>query len=421
MDAVIMSKKRRILLLALLYIRRKRNERNTINIKKRRYWVHPILQLKQQQGDWYNLVHEMRLQDTETFFNYMRMTLNMFDYILSRIKPFITKMKTNWRVPIPAAARLSMTLRYLATGDGLQSIALCYRTGRSTTSGIIKETCKALWKCFHKEELLTPAQNGWRDIAHEFQQMWNFPNCIGALDGKHVAIICPEKAGSTYYNYKGFHSIVLLALVSATYKFLIVDIGAQGKHSDGGIFKNSIMGQRFYNNTINLPDPSAISVRHNVPYVMVADEAFQLNLFTMRPYPSKNLTKRQRIFNYRLSRARRVVENAFGILASRWRIYQKPINTSLETADAIIKATICLHNLLMGTSTYCGENYGDKISVNGIVIEGEWRKTHVNLSNFNDGTNFSSNNYTRHASEVRNIFADYFIKEGQVPWQEEMI
>lgn len=91
----------------------------------------------------------------------------------------------------------------------------------------------------------------------------------------------------------------------------------------------------------------------------------------MRPYPLKNLTKRQRIFNYRLSRARRVVENAFGILANRWRIYQKPIITSLETADAIIKATICLHYLLMGTSTYCGENYGDKISVNGRVIEGE--------------------------------------------------
>lgn len=83
----------------------------------------------------------------------------------------------------------------------------------------------------------------------------------------------------------------------------------------------------------------------------------------MRPYPSKNLTKQQRIFNYRLSRARRVVENAFGILASRWRNYQKPLNTSLETADAIIKAPVCLHNLLMNTSLYCGENYADKIQM----------------------------------------------------------
>lgn len=167
-----------------------------------------------------------------------------------------------------------------------------------------------------------------------------------------------------------------MALVSATYKFLIIDIDAQGRHSNGGIFKNSVIGQGFYN-TLNLSDPCAISERHNVPYVMVADEVFQLNLFTMRPYPSKNLTKQQRIFNYRLSRARQVVKNAFGILASRWRIYQKPLNISLETADAIIKATVCLHNLLMNTSLYCGENYVDKIQTNGRIIEGEWRKTNL--------------------------------------------
>ncbi|XP_011883938.1 PREDICTED: uncharacterized protein LOC105571073, partial [Vollenhovia emeryi] len=267
------------------------------------------------------------------------MTPDIFEYLLSKVGPIITKMKTNFRDPIPAAARLAMTIRYLASGDGLQSIALSYRTGRSTTSRIIKETCEAIWNVLHVEELFTPTQDGWREIAHEFEEKWNFPHCVGALDGKHVAVICPEKAGSSFYNYKGFHSIVLMALVSATYKFLIVDIGAQGRHSDGGIFKNSAMGQRFYSNNMDLPDSSNITTRHTTPYVIVADEAFQLNSFTMRPYPSKNLTKQQRIFNYRLSRARRVVENAFGILTSRWRIYHKPLNTSLETADAIVKAT----------------------------------------------------------------------------------
>ncbi|XP_011858435.1 PREDICTED: uncharacterized protein LOC105555991, partial [Vollenhovia emeryi] len=312
-------RRRRLLLLSLSYIRRKKNKRNT---SKRRFWVHPILQLKQQQGDWHNLVREMQLQNDETYFNYMRIPPTMFNYILSRIEPLITKQETNFRVPILAAARLSMTLRYLASGDGLQSIALNYRTGRSTTSRIVKETCEAIWEMFHKEVLFTVSENGWREVAHEFQERWNFPNCIGALDGKHVAVI--------------------------------------GRHSDGGIFKNSIMGQRFYNNTMNLPHPSAISTRHTVPYVITADEAFQLNTFTMRPYPSKNLTKNQRTFNYRLSRSRNVVENAFGILASRWRIYQKPINTSLETADSIIKATVCLHNLLMDNSFYCGQQYGDR-------------------------------------------------------------
>jgi len=147
-----------------------------------------------------------------------------------------------------------------------------------------------------------------------------------------------------------------------------------------------------------LPAPSAISARHQVPYVIVADEAFQLNSFTMRPYPSKNLTFCQRIFNYRLSRARLVSENTYAIWVSRWRILQRSLNTSLEINDAIIKATVCLHNLLMNTSYYCGDNYADKVSANGQIIEGEWRLRHRNTDNCSN----DSNNYSRHAGEIRN-------------------
>lgn len=104
--------RRRKLLLLLLYIRKKKEKRNNSNVSRRRYWVHPILKLKQQQGDWYNLVHEMRLQGDDTFFNYTRMTSIMFDALLTKVGPSITKMETNWRTPIPAAARLAMTIRY---------------------------------------------------------------------------------------------------------------------------------------------------------------------------------------------------------------------------------------------------------------------------------------------------------------------
>lgn len=199
-----------------------------------------------------------------------------------------------------------------------------------------------------------------------------------------------------------------MALASADYKFLIVDIGAQGKHSDGGVFKNSLMGQQFYQNKINLPSLSAISSRHTVPYVIVADEAFQLTQFAMRPYPAKNLNKQQKIFNYRLSRARHVVENTFGILASRWRIYQRPINTSLETADAVIKATVCLHNFLMDTPQYRGESYTEN-------------ELETNVNNFQNMTFHNSNNYTKHAGQTRDTFADYFENKGQVDWQKNMI
>lgn len=199
----------------------------------------------------------------------------------------------------------------------------------------------------------------------------------------------------------------------------MVDIGAQGRHSDGGTFKNSEMGRRFSEGQMNLPSPSIINPAHTqpLPFVIVADEAFQLNTFTMRPYPGRNLTQERRIFNYRLSRARRVVENAFGIMASRWRIYNKPMNTSLATTEAIVQATICLHNFLMTKDRYCDDNFGDNVNYNSIMANDLWRQNLLETSAIQDHQNASSNNYSKEAAEIRDRFTDYFITEGAISWQ----
>lgn len=77
-----------------------------------------------------------------------------------------------------------------------------------------------------------------------------------------------------------------MAVASASYRFLLVDIGAEGRHSDGEVFKNSIMGQLFANNQIYVPPPSLIVENGDpMPYVLIADEAFPLTNYIMRPYP----------------------------------------------------------------------------------------------------------------------------------------
>ena len=89
----------------------------------------------------------------------------------------------------------------------------------------------------------------WEQIVQEFYQQWNFPNCIGAMDGKHVMIRPPSSSGSYYFNYKHSFSIVLLAVVDADYKFLYVDIGCNGRISDGGVFRNSTLSTALEQNT----------------------------------------------------------------------------------------------------------------------------------------------------------------------------
>jgi len=105
--------------------------------------------------------------------------------------------------------------RFLATGDSYKTIAFSYRLGHSTVQNIVLEVCNAINNNLLSEFIPTPNQCDWKKIAKDFWTMWNFPNCLGALDGKHVVIESPAKSGSLYFNYKKTFSIVLLALVDA--------------------------------------------------------------------------------------------------------------------------------------------------------------------------------------------------------------
>lgn len=209
-----------------------------------------------------------------------------------------------------------------------------------------------------------------------------------------------------------------MAIASAQYKFIMVDIGGEGRHSDGGVFKNSVMGYRFQHNQMYIPAPTPIiNEGKAMPYMLVADEAFQLNRFTLRPYPGKTLTNEQRIFNYRLSRARRVVENTFGIMVARWRIFAKPINSSLNTAENIVKACVVMHNYCMDKVGYCGRGFADEPGCNRESIHGEWRNMVQNNSGMAPLRNDGSNTHSRFAAAVREDFKNYFLNEGAVPWQ----
>lgn len=81
----------------------------------------------------------------------------------------------------------------------MQEIAFNHRIGKATAHVIIKEVCKVLWDKLKPTELPEPSKNNFEDIAKGFFERWNLPNCIGALDGKHINIIAPKNSGSVFF------------------------------------------------------------------------------------------------------------------------------------------------------------------------------------------------------------------------------
>ena len=290
--------------------------------RRHNMWVRPWLLQREEMRSYHNIMADLYATDIPGFTNYMRMTPDFFEMIKTRLEARIAKQATNYRAPISVGEKLALTIKYLATGESYTSLSCQFRIGRSTISKFLPEVCRAIRDGFTREYLKCPTTpDGWKELEREFRIRWNDPHALGALDGKHVALKKPKNTGPLYHNYKGFFSIVMLALVDGQYKFRWVDVGTAGSYTDVQIFNTSRLKRRIDDGTIGFPDPAPLTQGgRDVPYFILADAALALKAWLMKPYGRRMLTREERIANYRISRGRRVVENSFGILVSRFRV-----------------------------------------------------------------------------------------------------
>lgn len=369
----------------------------------RRWWERPHLGINNRQMYSQSiLMEEMRLNDRESFINLMRLTPESFDKLLQFVGPSITHYSP--REPINVKDRLSVTLRYLATGESISSLSYVYRLGISTTKSIIDETLCAIYNNLREKVIPNPSMEDLRRCATGFAETWNMPNCVGAIDGKHIRIKCPSKTGSEYFNYKKYFSIVLLAICDSKYRFIAVDVGAKGRQNDGGVYHSSSIGQKLKNNNFNMPEPQQVPFGPVLPHFLVGDAAFALKSYMMSPFTGQ-LDYQKQIFNYRLSRARRVIENAFGILVAIWRILKTEIDATPAIVDKIVLAAICLHNFRMDENRFLSE--GDKYVVPQFIDQEVNGLCNVHHLDSLETTNFNSS--TCYASEIRNELMQYFL------------
>lgn len=175
----------------------------------------------------------------------------------------------------------------------MKAISYYFLRGETTVRNIIENTSEALWTVLQPIYMKKPSKEMWNIISKRYQELWDLPNCVGSIDGKHIRIQAPANSGSAFYNYKGFFSVVLLATADADGKFITIDVGEYGRNSDGRVFKECSFGKKLLQKELDLPEPSTLPGEENelpYPYYLVADEAFPLVEHLLRPYPRRQLT-----------------------------------------------------------------------------------------------------------------------------------
>ncbi|PNF22444.1 hypothetical protein B7P43_G15415, partial [Cryptotermes secundus] len=222
-------------------------------------------------------------------------------------------------------------------------------------------------------------EEGWLKIAKEFDEKRNSPHCLGALDGKHVILQTPVNSGSEYFNYKHEFSIV----------FLLV----------------------------------WMEERKKFPIFFLGDEAFALSQHLMKVFPGMYpADSKKRVFNCRVCRARKVVENVFEISSSVFRVLSKPLLLQPENETLSVMAVAHLHNFLrrnkesfnlyspLGSMDY---------EVEGKLKPGSWRNDNNEKRTSLLQLQRIPKRPPRTAMEIRNELADFFTKEGKIPCQNQ--
>ncbi|CAI6353479.1 unnamed protein product [Macrosiphum euphorbiae] len=346
------------------------------------------------------------------------MSASTFEELVCLVGPKIKRFPSRPDI-ISVGEILTATLRYLASGESMMSITYGFRIGKATVSKLILQCCEVLWDTLNQKVLVVPDTFKWAQLPVDFERICQVPNCIGSIDGKHIIHQAFANSGSEHYNYKGSHSNILLAMCDAKYNFTLVDIGAAGRCSDGGVFSNSEMGKGFIHNNLNFPADKEIHENSGpIPYYALGDEAFPLLSNLMHPYPGRGKRKlplKESIFNYRLSRGRRTIENTFGLMASKWRIFRKPIIAGHKTVNTITKAAVVLHNFVKLSENNAGVRYYsgtlDTEQSNQWEPQGALEPVH----------RLGTNTYTADAKAIRDKLKDYFSAEGATLFQYERL
>lgn len=325
-----------------------------------------------------------------------RVSRDTFRYLCDQLRPVIKKQNTNMRRCVSLERRVAITLWVLATTAEYRTVGHLFGVARNTVSVIVHETCIAIVKVLLPKYIQFPSGNGLKEVMEGFKDKWGIPQCAGSIDGSHIPISPPAMNHTDYYNRKGWYSMLVQAVVDHEFLFRNLCVGWPGSVHDARVLANSSIYKKINNDQLLVGNILQFQGHSLRPFI-IGDSAYPLLPWLIKPFSfSSSLSSQQKLFNYRVSRARVVVEIAFGRLKARWRRLSKQIEMDIDNVPHIISACCVLHNVC--------EVHGDKFNDDWLL------EVDTQMAQPDDQQSSSSAQSVRVSGgdQVREILIDYF-------------
>lgn len=294
-----------------------------------------------------------------TFRENFRVSRSTFAYIVNACE-CMRRRDTNMRQAIPLDKRVAIGLYRLASSAEERTVAHLFGVSRPSVNLIFREFCRVVVQRLEHLYIRFPQPCELAEHLRQFEAVLGFPQGVGALDGCHLEVCPPKDNASDYYNYKGWYSIILLAVADHNYKFLSTSVGSPGKNHDANVFRRSKLPRNLASPLFSMEAKTVEGV-HVCP-LLLGDQAFPLQTHLMKPFPRPGPAGTpSQIFNYRLSSARRVIENAFGRLKARFRMMHKGLECDIHNVNSVVRAACVLHNICEHLRDQCDTSWVDAV------------------------------------------------------------
>uniref|UniRef100_A0A8R1EJD5 DDE Tnp4 domain-containing protein n=2 Tax=Caenorhabditis japonica TaxID=281687 RepID=A0A8R1EJD5_CAEJA len=269
------------------------------------------------------------------------MDSQVFDRILSMIRD-------RGRSYITKQMKVVIFFKYAREGISQCSLAKTVGLSQSSISRLISEIVEDIVQSAHlhikwpetKEEVWT--------MENDFLKKGRRIRAYGVLDGKHFKTEHPAGSGSLNRNYKSFYSFNSLFVSDSSNRIFYVQLSALGVNSDSQMFRDGPLGRKLAETRQMCKIRSLPNSNIDMGAFLLADNGFGLTKEIMQPYRSSSLSCENMLFNRELSAVRVTVENTFGLLASRFRVFQRALNLTPRNSRSLIISLSVVHNIIIG-------------------------------------------------------------------------